>query len=410
LNLRTVTPAATLAPEARIVLHTAGGADQNEHIEALVQGPVDWLLLQAIATQQRANRALARRLAELETGHVPDTVLATLRPLTMVSSFRQLHLEQRLFSAIDVLQTNGIRVLLLKGAALALSVYESFEDRPMGDVDLLVDSDHAVRAQQLLLANGWQPVHETPSEEFYSGHHHLPPLEDCSGTGIGLEIHTDLFFSGHPFQLSVDDLWAQAEHVPYGTRHVSVPSTTHLLLHLCTHFAWAHMARSGTWRAFRDLHAIESRGGIDWDAFGRAARDANAATSCYWTLRLARDLSGLRVPPSVLEELAPPYGQRMLNVLTRHLALDLVPSASGCPSLRMSRWMWLAAIRPGWSGHGDKRPWQRSRPVTDEAAALQAEQRRNITLRDRFRRLGRLRSYLSVLAGSGTAPGKDTGL
>ena len=46
-------------------------------------------------------------------------------------------------------------VVLLKGAALALTVYGSFVERPMSDVDLLVARGDAPRARDALLAAGW---------------------------------------------------------------------------------------------------------------------------------------------------------------------------------------------------------------------------------------------------------------
>jgi hypothetical protein len=366
---------------------TAAGPEQDAELSRWLQHPLDWNRLLGIAAHQKATLPVRRRICALAPGRIPAAIADPLRRSALVSSFRQSHLRDRLAAAVATLQDAGIPVLLLKGAALALTVYDSFDDRPMGDLDLLVDAADAWRAQELLLGAGWKRIAGQPGDEAYQVHQHLPPLEDASGTGFGLELHTDLFSRGHPFVFSTASLWEDARYVRLGSRSVAVPSVTHALLHLCVHFAWSHMARQGAWRAFRDLHALQASGAIEWDAFVHAAREARAATACYWTLRLARDLAGLAVPASVLQALAPPSGRRSLEVLARHLSAGVVELESDCPSVWASKRMWEAAIRPRWSGHGAQRPWQHSEAF---GSAMRTE--------EPVRGIGKLRVHLGKLA------------
>jgi hypothetical protein len=387
-----------LIPEARLVLLSASCHRGTTEFHTLLARPLNWGNVVAIAVHQGAARALVRRFETVAPDAVPAAAAAALRRGLMVSSFRLGYLEERLNDALSALGQAGIPVVLLKGAALAVAVYRSFEERPMADIDLLVRREDAQRAQELLLGAGWRrPACDrslAADERVYEVHQHLPPLEDERGTETGLELHTDLFGAGHPFAELTRGVWRDARSVRLDDAEVLVPSPVHLFVHCCVHFAWSHMGRQGAWRTFRDLHALRDHDAVPWAEIVAEARRTNATTSCYWTLRLARDLSCLDVPDEVLKQLAPPHGDAWLRIIGRHLASGVVPTAGMCPSVRISRWMWLAAIRPGWSDHGTSRPW-------DHSAEFGPRDRDEVMDRGvaklvhHFRQAGRWRSYLA---------------
>jgi len=356
--------AEVMTPEARLVLLTAGDASASPLAAELVTGPLHWSSVLVHAHNQGATGRLHDMIRRMPGDSVPEEVSTALRRATLVSAFHQGVLEDRLDESLRSLSGEGIPCVLLKGAALAIATYRSFEGRPMNDVDLLVRADDAGRAQRTLLDAGWfrpdDRKENIDDEELYRLHQHLPPLRDAHGTGVGLEIHTDLFAAGHPFGALTDEIWTCADEVAFRGRSVRVPRPEQLAVHCCLHFAWSHMARHGAWRAFRDLTVLAGEPGFDWDGVVALALRARARSACYWTLLLARDVADLAVPDRVLAELEPPGGAGLLRVVGRHLASGLLPTARLCPSVRLSRWMWLAAIRPGWSDHGASRPWTHS--------------------------------------------------
>jgi hypothetical protein len=347
---------ASLSPEAQLLLLTAGGEMNDQAIRGLLARPLDWAKLTWLSELERATPVLWRRLSALAA--MPEEA-QPLHRMAMVSEFRMLHLESRLLSAIDTLAAAEIEPVLLKGAALALTVYGSFVARPMTDVDLLVPRDDVLRARDALLTAGWRAgTDNTP--EFYEGHQHLQPLVDSQGTGTSLELHTSLFFEGHPFALTSDDIRDRAEQVVVRGRAVLVPSVHDQLLHLCLHFAWSHMMATGAWRAFRDLDALLRTGRVDWKEFTTLARDARGGSSCYWTFRMARTVAGIAVPAWVERALAPPEPEFALRRLEQHFTYDLLPTENISPSLWLTYTMWRAGLRPRWSGHGRVRPWDRA--------------------------------------------------
>src|SRR5665213_391827 len=335
----------SLSPEAQLLLLTAGGERNDEAIRALLAHPLDWAKLSWLAETERATPVLWRRLIAL--GSLPDEA-QPLHRMAMVAEFRMSHLESRLLSALDTLAAANTEVVLLKGAALALTVYGSFVARPMSDVDLLVPLDDALRARDALLAAGWTSGPGQQSE-FYEGHHHLAPLIDGLGTGTSLELHTSLFFEGHPFALTSDDIRARAERVTVHGRAVLVPSVHDQLLHLCLHFAWSHMMATGSWRAFRDLDALLKTERVEWQGFTKLAKASRGGSACYWTFRLARTLAGITVPAWVERALAPPDPEFALRRLEQHFTYDLLPTENISPSLWLTYTMWRAGLRPKWS-------------------------------------------------------------
>ena len=345
----------SLSPEAQLLLLTAGREKNDEAIRALLGRPLNWSKLTWLSEEERATPVLWRRINAL--AKLPEDA-QPLHRMAMVAEFRMMHLESRLLSAIDTLAAAEIEPVLLKGAALALTVYGSFVARPMSDVDLLVPRDEALPARDALLAGGWTGTDKTP--EFYEGHQHLQPLIDAQGTGTSLELHTSLFFEGHPFGLTSDDIRSRAEKVVVRGRTVLVPSVHDQLLHLCLHFAWSHMMATGAWRAFRDLDALLRTDRVDWKEFTKLARDARGGSACYWTFRLARTVAGITVPAWVERALAPPEPEFALRRLEQHFTYDLLPTENISPSLWLTYTMWRAGLRPRWSGHGRVYPWDRA--------------------------------------------------
>ena len=346
-----------LSPEARLLLLTAGGNRNDAAIRALLETNIDWSRLAILAEWERAASVVCDRLAGLRRfGGLPPEA-APLRKLAMVAEFKSRYLAQRLDETLTVLK-GRMEIVLLKGAALATSLYDDFTERPMLDLDLLVEEGRAEEAQTLLLRAGWVRRYDTRLAQFYREHQHLPPLDDARGTGVRLEVHTGLFPRGNPFHPLTDAVRAAATPVP-GRSRVRVPHVSHLLLHACLHFAWSHMMSRGAWRTFRDVQTITTRAAPDWPRVVDMAKGCGGASCCYWTLRLAQVMGGVDVPGDVLRALRPALPEVVRQRVERHFILHLIPAESYCPSQTVARALWRVGIRPKRSGQGPARPWHR---------------------------------------------------
>jgi hypothetical protein len=317
----------------------------------------DWNRLVQFASEENALIALRKCLAGDAGKTIPVNVERQVAILSLDREFRMRRLQERLEQSVVALNRAGIEPLLLKGGALAYTVYCSFAARPMRDIDLLVPPDRADDARSIMLQSGWQLDPELPGDRSYDAHHHLPPLRDAVSSGLRLEIHRALMAAGHPFRFTRDELWSAARRVQVGAGHALVMHPSHHAVHIAIHFAWGHMLNLGAWHAFRDLAALATKGVLDWSDFARTASRWGASTCCYWTLRLGRELSALPVPDGVLHQLRPRLPELVRRSLTRHFVRELARNDAGCPSARLNRALWTMAMQPERCGHGAVRPW-----------------------------------------------------
>jgi hypothetical protein len=335
--------------EARLVFHLAG-ADASPFVSNLPLQRFDWNLLLRTATLENALVAVRDYFRSVRPGVMP---LPVERQLTILSLDREL----RILESVTALNAHGITPMLLKGAALASTVYGSFSRRPMNDIDLLVRPDEERPAETALLSAGWTRDEAVPDEFYYREHHHLAPLLDEKGTGLHLEIHRDLFPPGHPFRYAHDELRTSARTITVGGAQALVPSPAHHVVHAAIHFVWSHMMRTGGWNTFRDLGTLQRAGCIDWSEVIDIAQRWRATTCCYWALRLGRSLAHSFVPEWVLDRLRPQISPVVLRVLERHFIQFLTRRELSCPSVYLERVLWSKAIEPTRLGHGSSRPW-----------------------------------------------------
>lgn len=345
-----------LRTEVRLLLRAAR-VDRAESPPSAVPALLDWSLLLALAEYERATSIVWKKLLSGQEPLMPRPIAESFRRLSMLTDFRSLTLEERCQGMLAAARDNGIEVMLLKGAALASTTYRGFVDRPMGDLDILVSPRDAERTWRLAQQLGWHwPEAEYPLAR-YAQHHHLPPLIDGTGGSIRLEIHTALGLARHPFSLSFEDALRRAEPLDLPVGRVRVLDPDHQLVHVCVHFAWAHLMLFGSWRALRDANALAASGRLQWDRVVRIARDQHAASSVYWTLRMAQDLTGLEVPSEALRDLSAQTPAALRKATARHLVAQMFPTGAMCPSERLLRALWSRAMAPERQGIGAERPW-----------------------------------------------------
>lgn len=319
-------------------------------------GIESWPRLVRFASDENALIAL-RNSVSTNQGSVPPRVERQLAILALDRESRMRRLQERLEQSVVALNRAGIEPVLLKGAALAYTVYSSLTARPMRDIDMLVAPERAGEARAIMLESGWALDPELPGDKSYDAHHHLPPLRDAVSSGLRLEIHRALMAGGHPFRFTNNELWSAARRVRVGSGHALVMHPAHHAVHIAIHFAWGHMLNLGAWHAFRDLAALAATGQLDWLEFARTASAWGASTCCYWTLRLGRELSALPVSDEILHRLRPRLPEFVRRSLCRHFVRELARNNSGCPSVRLNRTLWVMAMQPERCGHGTVRPW-----------------------------------------------------
>lgn len=276
---------------------------------------IDWLALVERAQRNGVAPLLYRRLRE--TAHVPPAALKPLRRAYYQNAAANTLRIRELGRVLSVLVAAGIPTIVLKGPALALTIYPDPALRVIGDLDLLVRREQVEQAMAALHSLGYgPPEHEPPySLEYLArfGRHLQLQRRDRTGT-LDLEVHWTLIgelWAGAVTAIDVEGLWARAVPLQgegWRARQLSPADT---LLHLALHATLMHGFTELGLRIYVDVdrlvrhHAAGQEAGAFWAQVIALARAQRLATLLYITLMLARDLLGTPLPASVLAALRP---------------------------------------------------------------------------------------------------------
>lgn len=134
---------------------------------------------------------------------------------------------------------NNIPFALLKGMALAFTVYPHEALRPMGDLDILVPADKVLQARDLLIHNGARSTH-VPISAWHEMHNaHVRPLV-LPPYRYMIELHSRLYADGS-YLLPKTARWEDMVCQKAGSLGTfSVMSDPWLLYHLCTHLYYGY--------------------------------------------------------------------------------------------------------------------------------------------------------------------------
>ncbi len=93
---------------------------------------------------------------------------------------------RKLMPVLDMLESAGIDLVLIKGVALIARFPKAVGNRPMGDFDLLIRRSSARAAMAILNASGWRGVVGAAFSEADLNRFHAVGLTDRSGTCVDL--------------------------------------------------------------------------------------------------------------------------------------------------------------------------------------------------------------------------------
>ncbi len=140
----------------------------------------------------------------------------------------------------------GVRVLVLKGAALAVQLYGDPGARVARDIDLLVDPDQFAQARRLLGQAGYVQHQGFPSAQHSAAY--LRKIKEIEfldpATGGMVELHHRLTDNPYLLECDFNSLWDEREEINLGDLTVATLPRQRLPLYLCVHGAdhgWARL-------------------------------------------------------------------------------------------------------------------------------------------------------------------------
>jgi hypothetical protein len=260
---------------------------------------------------------------------LPPATEKELRNVFLMATVDTQRLVAAAADAVEGLAAAGVRVAVLKGLHLAVSVYENPAFRCMTDVDLLVPADQLPAARDVLLRAGYQSTGtDDPTL------HHAASLARARAAPI--ELHHELCPTPNPFRIRVDAMWERMVPVSIAGRSALALCPEDLLLHLCVHTAYNHRCLVPL-RNVYDIAAVVGRNGdgIDWRMLEDLTRETGTERAVFCGLALARDMFDAPVPAGMLARLVPGADARAALDVARENVLAYAAAGPGWLNVTM---------------------------------------------------------------------------
>jgi hypothetical protein len=309
----------TGSPEWRLLVLTAClEMDESKYgrLDTLLREPIDWDLLIYHGTAHGTIGLLYRHLMKLQkqggAARAAPEVIERLRRIYLVTAASGMQQIARFRTVAEELGRAGVKIIVLKGAVLAESLYGDFGLRPLSDVDVLVREQDWPTICEVLKAQGYK----AREDEFEP----LPPkltrydvqahMQYYSPVGTCLELQVDLLTLGIGMR-DIESVWSRSGEAVVGGVPVSVLSPEDQLLHLAVH-ANRHGCMRLKWLV--DIaETLRQSSDLDWDLVIDIAQRERIVTSVYSTImHTERLLCNSLVRSDIIEMLRPKSYQRAL--------------------------------------------------------------------------------------------------
>jgi len=205
------------------------------------------------------------------------------------------------------LAESGVDYMVVKGPALAHTVYPDPALRAFNDLDLVVRERDWTAVHRLLVKMGFEPEVDLPQP---------PPklvpqavlyelkYRHQEYNWFLVEVHYDDLLNAGLASRDVEGFWQRAMLVDMEGMPVKALSLEDQLIHLCAH---AHYHGYGRLNCFSDIAFIvrDHAAQINWERLLETARIEEAQVGVYYTLYFLDKLLGVKVPESMLNALRP---------------------------------------------------------------------------------------------------------
>lgn len=291
-----------LSPEHELILACARSSlddRQTSKAEHLLLEPLDWSQLISLTNRHLVTPLVFHYLDSAGLSDaLPRNIYERMRHFTVANLARNMQRYAELDRILDSFKVSSIPVVILKGAALAKTVYADVSLRQFGDIDVLIPRDRLASARQIMVESGY-----TLLKDNYPVPDYLNEELGCEWTYYNsttvIEIHWNLLDLKAPFQFNPVGMIARS--VPLQLDHHEALSLCpeDEIIHLCIHQYKHH------WQQLRDLCDVAELlryhgSSFDWDTTLARSSEVGADRCLYYTLLLSKRLLDAPMPDDIL--------------------------------------------------------------------------------------------------------------
>jgi hypothetical protein len=284
---------------------------------------IDWSIFLKKARNEGISPLVFSRLPGLaEHYDIPKYVAEKLKKDYYLSATRNALIFEELKKVLGLFNQSKLKIIVMKGAALAEAVYGNLALRPMSDVDLLVKKENLRQVDELLKKLGYSPADRSVDDvDFTSTYLTTLDYRNPAKNSPSFHVHWHFVNSTIPNEsyinhIKMDDIWQDAvkTNIADIETWVMAPhdietwvmAPHHLLIHLSEHALRVTHSLSRL-SYFCDIdRAINYYGkSLDWNLLIRDTLKFNLNKMVYITLYFSAYFIKAKVPENVLLKLKP---------------------------------------------------------------------------------------------------------
>ncbi|MCH8251343.1 MAG: nucleotidyltransferase family protein [Planctomycetes bacterium] len=330
----------------------------------LPKTPESWKrLARRLGNAGLAGLVLARN--RVDASDAPLVFVDELRRCAHLAAAHTLNAMSRLERLVVALNHAQVPVILLKGAALNLTIYDRPDLRPMGDVDLLVRRGDVDKTIEVLLAAGCHRGAELVRDNFFPKYYYETELVMDSPMPVRIDLHVRPLRPMHLAHfIEEGSFWANAQPVPIGSATALIPSRERMLVHLAAHAAYHGCARL-LWLYDLKRYVEWAGGAIEWNKVVELSTEWRVSLPVRRAFDRAGALLGPILPANVRNALSAQRGGWRDRLALAHAPRDAASPVRhvlvnlACARGIRHRLGYLAAVLFPARGHlSDIYPWR----------------------------------------------------
>ncbi|UCG15569.1 MAG: nucleotidyltransferase family protein [Phycisphaerales bacterium] len=234
---------------------------------------------------------------------VHETAYLALREQSTVVAGQNAHITRCFKPIARAFDAAGIPLLLLKGAALGLTVYREPRLRPMSDVDCMVRCEHLDQVCALLKRLGCRRGADLVRRDFFPRYFNEVEYFTPDRRSVRIDLHVRPFRPLRYAQtVPADAFWRGAVPADLGGAVALMPNPSDMVIHLAVHAA-VHGARRPLWLYDIYRFAHVHRDTLDWTAVIEQADAWRLVLPLRVALQRVDAMFGPAVPPDVIATL-----------------------------------------------------------------------------------------------------------
>lgn len=222
------------------------------------------------------------------------------------------------------LKEHGIPLILLKNGGIAIDIMDDLAECPMGDIDMLCRKSDFHKAHEIILKHGFQfkfrSIYEFENldEAFADGstEYSIQNGEETAWVELAWRPVAGRWIRKDK-EPKADALVEASHKAKRSVNHVL--SNEDNLLQVSCHTAKHSYVRAPGYRLHLDVDRIVSNNEIDWDLFIKKVNEVHSRVAVYFSLYLAQEILGTKIPARVLDALRPSKSKErsIMNMLLK---------------------------------------------------------------------------------------------